>query len=499
MGAPWLGSSTQQGLVPGMPASDAPLGSRRQQQPAGGVPSLASQEAHAHSSRAQQSRGLQGGVQQRGMRAGSSTLVNAAQHNMSRPQARSTSNLTQAGSACSNQNVAASADPAMTESQLHTPAAAQDLPGGACSTSTMAPNNTADWPAPMQRQMGRAAPGSVGRRPFQVIGEPAELAEPQGRRLEVSGCASPHALAGSANPVRVHGQSQSPSDPSPLGIAQAAMHLLPIHACSMQMPTFRTHGQPALHGQQRQQGAIMPVQGHWQCRKGAVQQAEQHLHDSGSPQPQWQPRRQPVLQHMSNLGPVQPSSSAFQHGSRAPRHGRSHVLHQEPLQQAPQWLMRAQGSAQHRYSAPQQASNSGMPGCPAVHPQQLPHQLPSQYGHATDSARHSSSAPGETQGSSEARLHQQLHDQQARPQVPAHHVSSISVGRPMGSTPQSLRVQGPSDQPQLCSTAAAGRRRQAASLHAEGPAGPEPHSHAVASPNPGLELAVCCGGAFRAL
>ena len=377
------------------------------------------------------------------------------------------------------QDVAAPADSAMTISQLHTPAASASLASGARSNSNPTPNSTSNPPAQQQRQMGRADPGSVGNPPFREMGRPAELAESCGHRLETSG-----ALAVPATPVRMHGQGQPPSKPPQLAITQAAMHPLPTYAPGAQMPTPQPHGQPALHGQQRQQGAGMPSQGQWLHRRSTMQE-EQHLHSSGLPQPQRQPPQRPVLQHMSKLGPVQPNSNSRQHGSRTAQQGSGGPLHQQLPQQAQQQHMHAQSSTQHSGSTSQQPSSGSMPGCHDVPSQQLPHQPPSQNVHAGDSGRHGRSAPEsggqpDTQSSSAAQLQQQRYYQQARPQPPARHVSSISVGPPTGQAPHSLKVHRASDQRQPCSAAAAGPHGQQQSSHAEGPGTPRHHGHACA-------------------
>ena len=543
MGVPRPGSSIQQGPVPGMPAlSASDLAPCGQKQPDEGVASLASRaaaarQAHAPSGRAHQNRGLQGSMQQRGISANTGAPASAAQHIMSRPQARSVAKSTQAGSRHSSQgqqqsdrsvasrqtqgmnldhisksrmlimrlslplttvqrchhcckvqlrglirDVAAPADSATSASQLHTPTAPQELASGPCSTSTLTPNSTSISPA--QRQTGRADPGSMGRPPSRDRGRPAELAESHGHRLEASGYASGQGMAGPERPVRVHGQSHCPSDLAHLGLAHPAMQSLPSYARDVQRPAFSPHGQPALHGQQCQQNAGMPVQGQWPHRSSIMQQ-EQHLHSSGLPQPQWQPSHRPVLQHMSNLGPVRPNSNSRQHGSRTAQQGSGRPLDQQLPQQALQQHMHVQSPAQHSSSAPQQPSSGNMPACQATHPQQLPTQPPLQIVRAGDSVWRGSSSPAtggqqETPTSSKVQLQHHINDQQARPQPLAQHVGSISVGDPMGSAPQSLRVAGPSDQPQPGSAAAAGPRRQQHPFPGERPAALQHHGHASA-------------------
>ena len=354
----------------------------------------------------------------------------------------------------------------MSTSQLHTPTASQGLASGPRSISTLTPN----LPAQKQRQMGRASSNDVGRL--------AQLAEPHTPLLEASNIPSGHALAGPATLVRVHRQGHCPSNPPHLGLAQAATQPLPTHAHDVQRPTFSPHGQ------QHQQDVSMPIQRQWLHGRSAMQQDKQRLNSSGPLQAQWQPPHQTVLQHMSAPGAVQPSSKALQHGSRTPQHGAGRLLHQQPSQQPPQQHTHAQSSAQHSSSAPQQLSSCGMPSCLSAYPQHLPHQLPLHSGHAGESAWHGRSTPEsggqrETQSSSKV-LHQQPHVLQARPQLPAQHVSSISVGAPTESAPQSLRVLGQSDQPQPCSAAAAGPRRQQRSFHVERPAAPPHHDHASA-------------------
>ena len=108
VGVPRPGFSIQQEAAPKVPASDAPMASHWQQHPgvgfaSQGSPAAAPGQAHAHSGRAHQNRGLQGSMQQRSISADSGAPANAAQHIMSRPQARSVAESTQAGFACASQ------------------------------------------------------------------------------------------------------------------------------------------------------------------------------------------------------------------------------------------------------------------------------------------------------------------------------------------------------------------------------------------------------------